>query len=229
MIKIAPSLLAADMGNLQAQVRLVEEAGADYLHLDIMDGHFVPIISYGPAVVKTLRKESGLFFDVHLMIEKPERYLADFVAAGADLLCVHAETCPHLHRTVQNIKELGVKAAVALNPATPLGFLEDILPDLDMVLFMSVNPGFGGQKLIPQVLTKVSRLRKLAILAGWELDIQVDGGIYLDNVAQVVEAGANVLVAGSGIFGETDIGDAVRALRDAAQKANEQFWRPGQA
>lgn len=226
MIKIAPSLLAADMGNLRQQVALIEEAGADYLHLDIMDGHFVPNISYGPAIVQSLRKESRLFFDVHLMIEKPEQYFAEFVKAGADLLCVHAEACPHLHRTIQNIKELGVKAAVAINPATSLGLLEDILPEVDMVLLMSVNPGFGGQKMIPNILKKVKRLRQLAILEGWELDIEIDGGIGLENVAQAVEAGANVLVAGSAIFGAADIGNAVKEMREKAQQVNELTWRP---
>ena len=213
MVKIAPSLLAADMGDLRNYVAMAESAGAEYLHLDIMDGCFVPNISYGSAVVKALRSQSKMFFDVHLMVQEPDRFFEDFVKAGADLLCVHAEAVKHLHRSVQNIKNFGVKAAVALNPATPLSVLEEILPDLDMVLLMSVNPGFGGQSFIESTLDKITRLKKMIDDRGFDIDIEVDGGIYLKNVDKVVKAGANVIVSGSGIFGQPDIKKAVFDMR----------------
>lgn len=224
MIKIAPSLLAADFTCLGQQVALVEEGGADYLHLDIMDGAFVPNISYGADIVRALRSGSQMVFDVHLMIENPDRYLEDFVVAGADILCIHAEACRHLHRTVQKIKDLGVKAAVALNPATPLSGLEEILPDLDMTLLMSVNPGFGGQKFISATLDKISRLKAMAMEKNPDMDIQVDGGITLENTEAVVLAGANVLVSGSGIFKAEDISKRVGEMREVAQKANITRW-----
>ncbi len=225
MIKIAPSLLAADMGDLRRQLALVEEAGAPYIHMDIMDGCFVPNISYGAAFVKSLRAGSQLFFDVHLMVENPDRYLEQFVVAGADLLCVHAEACKHLSRTVQEIKNLGVQAAIALNPATPLGTIEEVLADLDMVLLMSVNPGFGGQSFIPATLDKISRLRRMVKERDLEMDIEVDGGIYLANVKDVVKAGANVIVSGTGIFGQPDINVAVQEMTKAAEEANVELWQ----
>ena len=218
MIKIAPSLLAADMGDLRSAVTKVEQAGADYLHLDVMDGAFVPNISYGAAVIKALRPSSNLFFDVHLMVEEPGRYLQDFAAAGADLLTVHYEACRHLHRVVQQIKDLGLKCGVALNPATPVEVLVDILPELDWVLLMSVNPGFGGQSFIPSSLGKIARTAALLQQMGSTAELEVDGGIYDANAGEVIQAGANVLVAGTGVFGQPDWAAAIAGLRDAGKK-----------
>ena len=218
MIKIAPSLLAADMGDLRRAVALVEAAGADYLHLDVMDGAFVPNISYGPAVIKALRPGSQLFFDVHLMVEEPGRFLADFAAAGADLLTVHYEACRHLHRVVQQIKALGLKAGVALNPATPPEVLQDILPELDLVLIMSVNPGFGGQSFIPAALGKIARTAAMLRQIGSQADLEVDGGIYAANAGPVLQAGANVLVSGTGVFAQPDWAVAIAGLRSANEQ-----------
>jgi len=216
MVKLAPSILSADFACLADQVRLVEEAGVDYLHIDVMDGHFVPNITIGPLVVEALRPKSGLVFDVHLMIEEPDRYIEQFVKAGADLISVHAETCPHLHRSIQNIKSYGIRAAVALNPATPLNMLEYVLEELDMVLLMTVNPGFGGQKFISAALPKITALRDRITGLGLNTEIQVDGGVVPGNAGEIVKAGANVLVAGSAVFGAGDIAGAVRDLRTAA-------------
>jgi ribulose-phosphate 3-epimerase len=224
MIKLAPSILSADFSCLADQVKIVEQAGADYLHLDVMDGHFVPNLTFGPGLVKNLRPESNLFFDVHLMIDNPDRFAEEFVVAGADLICVHVEVCPHLHRTVHNIKELGVQVAVALNPATPLHSIEEILPDLDMVLLMSVNPGFGGQKFIPTILKKIKCLRNMIKEQELEIDIEVDGGVNENNIIDVVKAGANVLVAGSSVFGKGDIKKAVSDLKGAANKTVRDLW-----
>ena len=194
-IKIAPSILSADFARLGDQVKAAEAAGVDYIHVDVMDGHFVPNITIGPLVVKALRPITRLPLDVHLMIEQPERYLADFAAAGADILTVHVETCPHLHRTIQQIKELGVRAGVTLNPATPLNTLEEILPDVDLVLIMSVNPGFGGQSYIPASSAKIARLRAMLDAIDSPADLEVDGGVNVETITEVVAAGATVLVA----------------------------------
>ena len=215
MIKIAPSLLAADMGDLRNAVAKVEQAGADYLHLDVMDGAFVPNISYGAAVIKALRPNSALFFDVHLMVEEPGRFLADFAAAGADLLTVHYEACRHLHRVIQQIKDLGLKAGVALNPATPVEVLTDILPEIDLLLLMSVNPGFGGQSYIPGSTAKIARAAAMLQKAGSQAELEVDGGIYAGGAGQVIRAGANVLVAGTGVFAQPDWAAAIAGLRSA--------------
>jgi len=215
MVKLAPSILSADFSRLGEQVARVEQAGVEYLHIDVMDGHFVPNITIGPLVVEALRPESKLVFDVHLMIENPDNYVEQFVKAGADIVGIHVEAAHHLHRSVQLIKSLGVRASVSLNPATPLSTIEYILQDVDMVLIMSVNPGFGGQKFIPNVLPKISALRSMIKERGLNVDIQVDGGINPGTAGRVVAAGANVLVAGSAIFGAADIPAAVAGLRTA--------------
>lgn len=213
MVKLAPSILAADFGNLLSDVKKVENAGVEYLHIDIMDGHFVPNISFGPVVMNALKGKTNLVFDVHLMIENPDMFMDEFVSAGADIIVVHQETCKHLHRTIQNIKSRGVKAGVSLNPATPINVLEDILEELDMVLIMSVNPGFGGQSFIESSLGKIERLKKMIDDRGLDIDIQVDGGVKASNIRKVVEAGANVIVAGSAIFKADDVDQAVKAMR----------------
>ena len=200
MYILAPSVLAADFGKLGEAVKKTEEAGAAYIHLDVMDGAFVPSISFGMPVLSSLRSYTGQVFDVHMMVEEPGRYIQDIKDSGADLICVHQEACVHLDRTVSQIKEAGLKAAVALNPATPVSTLEYILPELDMALIMSVNPGFGGQKFIPYALDKVRCLREMAEKKNPSLDIQVDGGVTAGNVRDLMEAGANVFVAGSAVF-----------------------------
>lgn len=202
-VKIAPSILSADFARLGEQVHAAEAAGADYIHIDVMDGHFVPNITVGPLVVESLRPVTTLPLDVHLMITQPERYIPDFVRAGADILTVHVEACVHLHRTIHQIKELGIKAGVTLNPATPLVSLEEVLPDVDMVLVMSVNPGYGGQSYIPSSSARITRLRRMLDERGLvEVDIEVDGGVKAHNAAEIVAAGANVLVLGSAIFNQ---------------------------
>ncbi len=201
-IKIAPSILSADFARLGDHVQEAEAAGADWIHVDVMDGHFVPNITIGPLIVQALRPVTALPLDVHLMIEQPERYIADFARAGANCITVHVETCPHLHRTVQQIKELGVQAGVTLNPATPLEALSGILPDVDLVLIMSVNPGFGGQSYIPASTAKIARLRQMLDDLGSSAELEVDGGVNTTTIRQVVEAGATVLVAGSAVFNQ---------------------------
>lgn len=201
MYQVAPSILSADMGNLKNDIMKIVEGGTRYIHIDVMDGMFVPNISFGFPILKAVREMTDIVLDVHLMIADPDRYIDEFYQAGADIICVHAEACTHLHRTIQHIKQLGAKAAVALNPATPISVLDYVLEELDMVLIMSVNPGFGGQKFIPSSLRKIKELKQAAEERGLHnLDIEVDGGITLDNLSEVKEAGANIFVAGSAVF-----------------------------
>ena len=215
---LSPSLLSADCGHLAETLKNLEEAGVKWVHWDVMDGQFVPNITFGQHVIKGLRPASGLFFDVHLMIESPERYLADFKAAGADMLVVHAEATVHLQRTLAEIRRLGMKAGAALNPATPLSVLDYVLDDLDMVLVMSVNPGFGGQKFLPATLRKVAELRaKLNDAGRSDCLIQVDGGVNLENTGALVQAGANVLVSGSAFFGHPPFSERLAAFTVAAR------------
>lgn len=215
MVKLAPSILSADFSRLLEHVKEVESAGVEYLHIDVMDGHFVPNISFGAPILKSLKGKTNLFMDVHLMIENPDQYIPGFVDAGADLINVHIEACPHIHRTLQLIRSYGVKAAVALNPGTPLSSIEEILPDVDMVLIMSVNPGFGGQSYIESMTDKIKRLKQMIEDRNPSCEIQVDGGIKIDNIKKVVDAGATVIVAGSAIFNTPDINETVKAFRNA--------------
>ena len=214
MVKIAPSILSADFARLGEEVQAAEKAGADLIHVDVMDGHFVPNITIGPPVVKALKKIANRPLDVHLMIENADRFIGDFADSGADILTVHTEACVHLHRTIQNIRECGVKAAVTVNPATPLSDIDFIIPYVDMVLLMSVNPGFGGQKFIPEVLEKIRNLKKMIDEKGSKAEIQVDGGVNLDNVAEVVSAGADIVVMGSAFYNSDDYSETVKTIRE---------------
>ena len=218
MINLAPSILSADFARLLEDVKKVEKAGCEYLHIDVMDGHFVPNITLGPGIVKSLRKDVNMVFDAHLMIENPDNYIKEFADAGCDIIVVHQEACTHLHRTIQNIKSHGIKAGVALNPATPIETIKYVLQDVDMVLLMSVNPGFGGQSYIPVVTEKIKELKALIDEMNLDIDIEVDGGVKPSNIAEVVNAGANVIVAGSAIFNAGNIDEAVKSLRENASK-----------
>jgi len=213
MIQIAPSLLSANFAYLAQEIKRTEQAGADLLHIDVMDGHFVPNLTFGPPVVAAIRKVTTLPFDVHLMTTNPQDLLVSFAQAGANILTVHAETAPHLHRLVQTIKEMGIKAGVALNPSTPLVMIEEILDDLDMVLIMSVNPGLGGQQFIPAAVDKIARLRQIIDRRGLHTKIEVDGGINPATARLVIAAGAEILVAGSAAYGASDLAEAICALR----------------
>jgi ribulose-phosphate 3-epimerase len=218
MKKIAPSILSADFSRLGDEVRTVEQAGADYIHVDVMDGHFVPNITIGPLVVEAVRKVTGLPLDVHLMIENPDLYIPDFANAGADIIVVHAEATHHLHRTVQLIKSLGKKAGVSLNPATPLDCLEYIVEELDLVLLMTVNPGFGGQAFIEACLPKIHALRGMLDKRGVETELEVDGGVKIENIDRISHAGADVFVAGSAVFGSPDYAATIAELKRRAKE-----------
>jgi ribulose-phosphate 3-epimerase len=218
MKKIAPSILSADFSRLGDEVRAVAAAGADYIHVDVMDGHFVPNITIGPLVVEAVRKVTDLPLDVHLMIENADRYIPDFATAGADIIVVHAEASVHLHRTIQLIKSLGKRAGVSLNPATPLSALEYVLDELDLVLLMTVNPGFGGQSFIEACLPKIHALRAMLDRRGSEAELEVDGGVKIDNIARIAYAGADVFVAGSAVFGSKDYGETIKELKRRAKE-----------
>lgn len=213
MIKIAPSILSADFAKLGEEIKDVENGGADYIHVDVMDGHFVPNITIGPLIVKAIRPITPLPLDVHLMIENPDLYIPQFAKAGANIMTVHVEACTHLHRTLHLIKDNGVKAGVVLNPATPIHIIENILDDIDIVLFMTVNPGFGGQKFIESVLPKMEKAASMIANRGLNIEIEVDGGVNPETAKRCVEAGANVLVAGSAVFNKEDRKKAIEAIR----------------
>jgi ribulose-phosphate 3-epimerase len=213
IMKISPSILAADFSRLGEEVRAVELAGADYIHVDVMDGHFVPNLTIGPPIVKAIRGSTPLPLDVHLMIARPDEFINDFAAAGANILTVHVETVAHLHRTLTEIRKRGMKAGISLNPATPICMIEPILKYVDLVLVMSVNPGFGGQEFISEVLPKIREIRRLIETQGLPVELEVDGGIKTDNIAVVAKAGADVFVSGSGIFGTRDYAQTIVAMR----------------
>lgn len=219
MIKLAPSILAANFANLGEDIKKIEEAGAEYVHIDVMDGLFVPSISFGFPVMQAIRKQSNMVFDVHLMIEEPIRYIEEFVKVGADLITVHVEACKHLHRTIMKIKECGVKVGVSLNPGTPVESIECVLDEVDMVLLMSVNPGFGGQKFIPNTVDKIKKLKRMVDERGLSIDIEVDGGINPVNVVDVIEAGATVIVAGTSVFAG-DVHENVKAFKGVFEGAS---------
>jgi ribulose-phosphate 3-epimerase len=213
MVKIAPSILSADFARLGEEITAVEKAGADYIHIDVMDGHFVPNITIGPLIVEAIRPVTKLPLDVHLMIDNPDQYIEAFAKAGADYITVHVEASRHLHRTIQHIKSFGIKAGVVLNPATPVDSIQHVLADIDMVLLMSVNPGFGGQKFIPEVLPKIRKVKEMADSKGREIEIEIDGGVNPETAKLCIEAGANVLVAGSAIYNQENYEAAISLIR----------------
>jgi len=219
MIKIAPSILAANFSKLADEVREVEQAGAELIHIDVMDGHFVPNITMGPIVVEALRPVTNLPLDVHLMIENPDQYIEAFAKAGADYITVHVETCPHLHRTIQLIRSFGVKPGVVLNPHTPVETIQHVLEDIDMVLFMTVNPGFGGQKFIHSVVPKVKQLSTIIKEKGLNIEIEIDGGINTETIVPCAEAGATIFVAGSAIYNQSDRSKALQEIKEAGERA----------
>ena len=212
-IKISPSILSADFSRLGEQVREAETAGVDYIHVDVMDGHFVPNITIGPVIVKALRAMTKLPLDVHLMIENPELYVEDFAKAGADIITVHQETCPHLHRTMQQIHDLGIRAGVSINPATPVGTLDEIISEVDLVLVMSVNPGFGGQTFIDSTHHKLRLVRGLIDHSGRDIRLEVDGGVKIENIAAIADSGADTFVAGSAVFGSSNYRETLYKMR----------------
>jgi len=217
--QIAPSILSADFSRLGEEIKAVESAGADLIHVDVMDGHYVPNITIGPGVVSSLRKTTSLPFDVHLMIEDPDRYIDAFVDAGSNIITVHAEAVTHLHRTVQYIKTKGVRAGVSLNPSTPLACVEEILPDIDLLLIMTVNPGFGGQKFISGMLPKIRKARELAQARGLKMAIEVDGGVTAENIGTLADAGADIFVAGAAVFGSPSYSDTIRKMKGILAKS----------
>lgn len=213
MIKISPSILSADFAEMGKAVELMEKSGADYIHCDVMDGAFVPNISFGPGMIKAIKKHTSLPLDVHLMVDKPERYIDDFVSAGASIITIHAEATTHIQRVLQYIRAKGVKCGLVLNPATPVDYVKYCLDCVDMILLMSVNPGFGGQKFIPAVLPKVKEVSDMIAASGYDIELEIDGGINFENIGPVLKAGANVIVAGSTVFGHPDPAEAIRRLR----------------
>lgn len=217
-MKLAPSILSADFSRLGDQVKEATSAGADYLHIDVMDGHFVPNISFGAPVMKSLDSLDTAPYDVHLMIENPDQYISDFVTEKTEFITVHQEACIHLHRTLQHIKSFGISAGVAVNPGTPVQMLESVIEDVDLVLVMSVNPGFGGQSLIPSTLRKIERLAEFKEKEGLSYQIEIDGGVKKENIGQVLSAGAEIIVAGSAVFGAEDISQAVRDLKEYSSR-----------
>lgn len=219
MIKIAPSILAANFSKLAEEVREVEQAGAELIHIDVMDGHFVPNITMGPIVVEALRPVTGLPLDVHLMISNPDQYVESFAKAGADYITVHVEACPHLHRTIQLIRSFGVKPGVVLNPHTPIESIQHVLEDIDMVLFMTVNPGFGGQKFIHSVVPKIKQLSTIIKAKGLSIEIEIDGGINAETIVPCAEAGATIFVAGSAIYSQVDRSKALQDIKEAGERA----------
>ena len=217
MIKIAPSMLSADFSRLGEQIEAITGAGADYIHVDVMDGHFVPNISFGASVMKSLNGISSAPYDVHLMIEDPDKYLEDFVTDRTEYITVHQEACPHLNRTIQHLHSCGVKAGVALNPGSPICLLDEVLEEADMIVIMSVNPGFGGQSLIPSTLKKIQKLAALRKQEGYKWTLEIDGGVNLKTISDVSASGVDIMVAGSAVFGAEDLGGRVKELREAAE------------